>query len=61
MVVFVCGGLLCFLFTIVVLRRRSGGPQDPQPGTKGGYELVNEQKSLESPSSKEKEMMVMKT
>ncbi|KAK9537026.1 hypothetical protein VZT92_006764 [Zoarces viviparus] len=39
-VVFVCGGLLCFLLTVVVLRRRAGR-QEPQPAGKGGYELVS--------------------
>ncbi|XP_034406920.1 solute carrier organic anion transporter family member 2B1 isoform X2 [Cyclopterus lumpus] len=51
-VVFVCGGLLCFLLTVRVLRRRTG-LQEPQPGSKGGYELV-------SASSKEKEQEEMK-
>ncbi|XP_054481487.1 solute carrier organic anion transporter family member 2B1 isoform X2 [Anoplopoma fimbria] len=39
-VVFVCGGLLCFLLTVLVLRRRRAGLQEPQPVGKGGYELV---------------------
>lgn len=52
-VVFVCGGLLCFLLTIVVLRKR-GGLEEPQPESKGGYELVKEQKAPEIASSKEK-------
>ncbi|XP_031730020.1 solute carrier organic anion transporter family member 2B1 [Anarrhichthys ocellatus] len=39
-VVFVCGGLLCFLLTVVVLRRRVRR-QEPQPAGKGGYELVS--------------------
>uniref|UniRef100_A0A7N6AMA1 Solute carrier organic anion transporter family member n=1 Tax=Anabas testudineus TaxID=64144 RepID=A0A7N6AMA1_ANATE len=60
MVVFVCGGLLCFLLTIVVLRRRAG-QQDQQLGSKGGYELVNEKKKTENVSSKEKEIMGIKT
>ncbi|XP_070773467.1 solute carrier organic anion transporter family member 2B1 [Enoplosus armatus] len=51
-VVFVCGGLLCFLLTVVVLRRRAGH-QEPQPESKGGYELVNGQKT----PSKEKELI----
>ncbi|XP_028277550.1 solute carrier organic anion transporter family member 2B1 [Parambassis ranga] len=54
-VVFVCGGLLCFLLTVVVLRRRSEG-QEPQVETKRGYELVSEQKAAEDASSKEKEL-----
>ncbi|XP_029303449.1 solute carrier organic anion transporter family member 2B1 isoform X2 [Cottoperca gobio] len=52
-VVFVCGGLLCFLLTIVVLRRRAGR-QEPQPESKGGYELVNA-------SSKEEGVKGLKT
>ncbi|GLD67873.1 solute carrier organic anion transporter family member 2B1 [Lates japonicus] len=59
-VVFVCGGLLCFLLTIVVLRRRAGR-QEPEPGSKGGYELVNDQKPVENTSSKEKEVKGIKT
>lgn len=59
-VVFVCGGLLCFLLTVVVLRRRAR-LQEPQPGSKGGYELVNEQKTPENVSSKEKELKGIKT
>ncbi|KAM6912110.1 solute carrier organic anion transporter family member 2B1 [Lycodopsis pacificus] len=52
-VVFVCGGLLCFLLTVVVLRRRAGR-QEPQPAGKGGYELV-------TALSKEKEAEDLKT
>ncbi|XP_068436523.1 solute carrier organic anion transporter family member 2B1 [Clinocottus analis] len=48
-VVFVCGGLLCFLLTIVVLRRRAR-LQEAQPAAKGVYELV-------SAREKEKEEM----
>ncbi|XP_044077177.1 solute carrier organic anion transporter family member 2B1 [Siniperca chuatsi] len=59
-VVFVCGGLLCFLLTIVVLRRRARR-QEPQLESKGGYELVNEQKTQENASSKEKELKGIKT
>ncbi|KAM9348609.1 solute carrier organic anion transporter family member 2B1 [Symphorus nematophorus] len=59
-VVFVCGGLLCFLLTIVVLRRRAR-LQEPQLQSKGGYELVNGQKIPENVSSKEKELNGMKT
>ncbi|KAM8741427.1 solute carrier organic anion transporter family member 2B1 [Acanthopagrus schlegelii] len=59
-VVFVCGGLLCFLLTIVVLRRRAR-LQEPQPESKGGYELVNGEKTPESVSSKEKEVKGIKT
>uniref|UniRef100_UPI0037E98156 solute carrier organic anion transporter family member 2B1 isoform X2 n=1 Tax=Semicossyphus pulcher TaxID=241346 RepID=UPI0037E98156 len=59
-VVFVCGGLLCFLLTIVVLRRRATG-QEPQPGCKGGYELVNGQKTHENSATKEKEQMGTKS
>ncbi|MEQ2247825.1 hypothetical protein ILYODFUR_013064 [Ilyodon furcidens] len=46
MVVFVCGALLCFLLTMVVLRRGAGSYELP-PGSKGGYELVGEQKAPE--------------
>ncbi|XP_032432162.1 solute carrier organic anion transporter family member 2B1 isoform X1 [Xiphophorus hellerii] len=46
MVVFVCGALLCFLLTMVVLRRRGGASQLP-PGTKARYEMVGEQKTPE--------------
>ncbi|KAK5858144.1 hypothetical protein PBY51_002309 [Eleginops maclovinus] len=49
-VVFVCGALLCFLLTIVVLRRRASQPQ-PQ---EGGYETV-------SAPYKEKELEAIKT
>ncbi|XP_072230852.1 solute carrier organic anion transporter family member 2B1 [Leuresthes tenuis] len=49
-VVFVCGSLLCFLLTAIVLRRM-GRRQEPQPETKGGYELVGEQKASEGVSS----------
>ncbi|XP_040006295.1 solute carrier organic anion transporter family member 2B1 [Xiphias gladius] len=59
-VVFACGGLLCFLLTVVVLRRRAGR-QEPEPSVKGGYELVNEQKTAENSSSKEKELTGIKT
>ncbi|KAM4576741.1 solute carrier organic anion transporter family member 2B1-like [Odontesthes bonariensis] len=38
-VVFVCGSLLCFLLTAIVLRRM-GRCQEPQPETKGGYQLA---------------------
>ncbi|KAI3374037.1 hypothetical protein L3Q82_022602, partial [Scortum barcoo] len=55
-VVFVCGGLLCFLLTVVVLRRRTR-LQEPQQTSKGGYELVNEEKT----ASKEKEAKGIKT
>lgn len=53
-----CGGLLCFLLTVVVLRRR-GLDQDPDQGCKGGYELVNGQKAPEN--SKETELRGVKT
>lgn len=59
-VVFVCGGLLCFLLTVVVLRRRARR-QEPQPESKGGYELVNGQKPSDKVSSKEKEPRGVKT
>ncbi|XP_051250823.1 solute carrier organic anion transporter family member 2B1 [Dicentrarchus labrax] len=59
-VVFVCGGLLCFLLTVVVLRRRARS-QEPQPEGKGGYELVNGEKTPEIASSKEKEANGIKT
>ncbi|KAM6907632.1 solute carrier organic anion transporter family member 2B1 [Xenentodon cancila] len=59
-VVFVCGALLCFLLSAAVLRRRSGS-QELQPPTKGGYELVEEQKTPEALSAKEKELNGVKT
>ncbi|XP_049448635.1 solute carrier organic anion transporter family member 2B1 isoform X1 [Epinephelus fuscoguttatus] len=59
-VVFVCGALLCFLLTVVVLRRRAGR-QEPQQESKRGYKLVNDQKTPENTSCKEKEMMSIKT
>ncbi|XP_008294076.1 solute carrier organic anion transporter family member 2B1 [Stegastes partitus] len=46
-VVFVCGALLCFLLTVVVLRRRRAELQELQPDNKGGYELVNEHKAAD--------------
>lgn len=46
MVVFVGGALLCFVLTIIVLRRRGGGYELP-PGAKGHYELVGGQKAPE--------------
>uniref|UniRef100_A0A3B5MUE0 Solute carrier organic anion transporter family member n=1 Tax=Xiphophorus couchianus TaxID=32473 RepID=A0A3B5MUE0_9TELE len=46
MVVFVCGALLCFLLTMVVLRRRGGASQLPS-GTKARYEMVGEQEAPE--------------
>ena len=49
-VIFVCGSLLCFLLTAIVLRRM-GRRQEHQPETKGGYELVVEQKASEGVSS----------
>ncbi|CAJ1063698.1 solute carrier organic anion transporter family member 2B1 [Xyrichtys novacula] len=55
--IFVCGGLLCFLLTIMVLRRRGGG-QGSEPGHRGGYELVTEQKS---PETKGAELTGIKT
>ncbi|XP_022077434.2 solute carrier organic anion transporter family member 2B1 [Acanthochromis polyacanthus] len=55
-VVFVCGGLLCFLLTVVVLRRRAGRPE-LQPESNGGYELVNEHK----PTDNNKEVNGTKT
>ncbi|XP_033969802.1 solute carrier organic anion transporter family member 2B1-like [Trematomus bernacchii] len=53
-VVFVCGALLCFLLTIVVLRRRAGQMETEGKGVKGGYAMV-------SASSKEKELEGIKT
>ncbi|XP_056266680.1 solute carrier organic anion transporter family member 2B1 isoform X2 [Pseudoliparis swirei] len=47
-VVFVCGGLLCFLLTVVFLRRRAGLQE--AAAAKGSYELV-------SASSKETEQV----
>ncbi|XP_054902487.1 solute carrier organic anion transporter family member 2B1 isoform X2 [Poeciliopsis prolifica] len=55
MVVFVCGTLLCFVLTIIVLRRRTGTFQLP-PGTRGShYEMVGEQ------NTSEKEQTALKT
>ncbi|KAM9847258.1 solute carrier organic anion transporter family member 2B1 isoform 2-T2 [Aulostomus maculatus] len=51
-VVFVCGALLCFLLTIVVLCRRAGCPNQESRST-GGYELVDGQKTLQNSSEKE--------
>lgn len=59
-VVFVCGALLCFLLTVVVLRRRAGR-QEPQQESKQGYKMVNDQKTPENTSCKEKELMSIKT
>lgn len=50
--VFVCGALLCFLLTVVLLRRRAVHG-DEHVESKGGYELVNGQKTPEDPSVKE--------
>ncbi|XP_053297625.1 solute carrier organic anion transporter family member 2B1 isoform X3 [Pleuronectes platessa] len=58
-VVFVCGGMLCFLLTIVVLRR-STRRQEPEEDGKG-YELVTEQKTPEDASSRGKEEKGVKT
>lgn len=44
MVVFVCGALLCFLLTMVVLRRRA---QTQVLESTGGYKLVEEKKASE--------------
>ncbi|XP_030010290.1 solute carrier organic anion transporter family member 2B1 [Sphaeramia orbicularis] len=52
-VVFVCGALLCFLLTVVVLRRRAVH-KDEHLESKGGYELVNDQKMPDGPSNKER-------
>ncbi|XP_070699675.1 solute carrier organic anion transporter family member 2B1 [Pempheris klunzingeri] len=60
LVVFVGGGLLCFLLTVVVLRSRAGRPES-QPVSRGGYELVNEQKTGEKASSKDQEGKGIKT
>lgn len=59
-VVFVCGGLLCFLLTVVVLRRRARH-QEPQQESKGVYELVNGQKTPGNVSSAEKELKAINT
>ncbi|XP_019727101.1 solute carrier organic anion transporter family member 2B1-like, partial [Hippocampus comes] len=47
--VFMCGGLLCFCLTSLVLHRRRAGPAGPQPANQSAYELVSER-------SKEKEV-----
>ncbi|KAM3601098.1 uncharacterized protein V6R79_007617 [Siganus canaliculatus] len=59
-VVFVCGALLCFLLTVMVLRKRAGR-SEPAANVKGGYELVNGKTTSDSVSSKEKEVMGIKT
>ncbi|XP_061596416.1 solute carrier organic anion transporter family member 2B1 [Cololabis saira] len=59
-VVFVCGALLCFLLSAVVLRRRAG-TQELKPQTKSGYELVGDHKTPEVLSTKEKELNGLKT
>lgn len=48
-VVFVCGALLCFLLTAAALRRRTDAKDEPVE-SKGGYELVNEQKPAQEHS-----------
>uniref|UniRef100_A0A1A8G446 Solute carrier organic anion transporter family member n=1 Tax=Nothobranchius korthausae TaxID=1143690 RepID=A0A1A8G446_9TELE len=53
MVVFICGALLCFLLTVLVLRRKAGTYQLPSE-TKGGYELVGGQNAQEKKSDKVK-------
>lgn len=59
--IFACGGLFCFLLTVVYLYRR-GWPEDPRDaGSKAGYELVNGQKKAEDISAKEKEASGIKT
>ncbi|CAK6979171.1 solute carrier organic anion transporter family member 2B1 [Scomber scombrus] len=60
-VVFVCGGLLCFLLTILFLYRRGWREDQKDAGSKGGYELVNGQKKGEDISAKEKEARGIKT
>lgn len=50
LVVFMCGAVLSFLFTVVVLHRR-GRQQEAMRQQAGGYELVNGQKSAENPPS----------
>ncbi|XP_060942432.1 solute carrier organic anion transporter family member 2B1 isoform X2 [Limanda limanda] len=57
--VFVCGGMLCFLLTVVVLRR-SSRRQEPEEDGKG-YELVAGQKTPEDASSKGREEKGVKT
>uniref|UniRef100_A0A146XWM9 Solute carrier organic anion transporter family member n=1 Tax=Fundulus heteroclitus TaxID=8078 RepID=A0A146XWM9_FUNHE len=54
MVVFVCGALLCFVLTIIVLKRRPATYKPPPPGSKGGYELVADKKAPEKEEKKEK-------
>ncbi|XP_062261642.1 solute carrier organic anion transporter family member 2B1 isoform X2 [Platichthys flesus] len=58
-VVFVCGGMLCFLLTVVVLRR-STTRQEPEEDGKG-YELVTEQKTPEDASSRGRQEKGVKT
>ncbi|XP_029957566.1 solute carrier organic anion transporter family member 2B1 isoform X1 [Salarias fasciatus] len=50
---FVFGGLLCFLLTVFILRRRAGCP-DAAASQKADYELVSEQKPPADASSREK-------
>ncbi|KAM7397482.1 hypothetical protein PAMA_005668 [Pampus argenteus] len=58
---FVCGGLLCFLLTVVVLHKRAGREKRRLAEGKGGYELVEDQKTSENALSKEKELEAIKT
>lgn len=54
-VVFVCGALLSFLLTVVVLTSRAR-QQEAEPQSKGGYELVKGQQTAKDVSSTEKEL-----
>lgn len=55
LVVFVCAALLSFVLTIVILRRRSR-EQSAETQKKGGYELVNGQKTADNALSTGKEL-----
>lgn len=59
-VVFICGGLLCFLLTVMVLRKRTEHEDQRDAGSKGGYELVDGQKT-QGENAKEKELNGIKT
>ncbi|XP_034538715.1 solute carrier organic anion transporter family member 2B1 [Notolabrus celidotus] len=58
--VFVFGGMMCFLLTVVVLRRRNLG-QESEPGCKGGYELVSGEKTPGNSTSRETKLTGVKT
>ncbi|XP_077360957.1 solute carrier organic anion transporter family member 2B1 isoform X2 [Festucalex cinctus] len=49
--VFMCGGLLCFFLTALVLHRRKAGPVGPDAANQSVYELVNERNKEEEVNS----------